>query len=192
MAGSLIFDLESSHKFTDYIAIPAQRGVKVEVNLVGDGASDFDFEVLSGAKQTVLKQNGNTSNERGSFTPSMSREYMIAVSNFTGRRSRYKLQMRWERPVTGSMAVSRILRGGVADNYQFEYKAGQKATLELRGNYGTNLDITVIDPNGKKVAETTDISDQEYLIWDVKDSGRYTVNVINRGLKASFYSLRAN
>lgn len=66
-------------------------------------------------------------------------------------------------------------------DYTASFVANQLAEILLSGDGDTDLDLYVYDSNGNLIASDTDYSDDCYVRWVPKWTGRYTIRIVNRG-----------
>ena len=66
-------------------------------------------------------------------------------------------------------------------DYTASFVANQLAEVLLSGDGDTDLDLYVYDSNGNLIASDTDYSDDCYVRWVPKWTGRYTIRIVNRG-----------
>lgn len=66
-------------------------------------------------------------------------------------------------------------------DYTASFVANQLAEVLLSGDGDTDLDLYVYDSNGNLIASDTDYSDDCYVRWVPKWTGRYVIRIVNRG-----------
>ena len=66
-------------------------------------------------------------------------------------------------------------------DYTASFVANQLAEILVSGDGDTDLDLYVYDSNGNLIASDTDYSDDCYVRWVPKWTGRYTIRIVNRG-----------
>ena len=66
-------------------------------------------------------------------------------------------------------------------DYTASFVANQLAEVLLSGDGDTDLDLYVYDSNGNLIASDTDYSDDCYVRWVPRWTGRYTIRIVNRG-----------
>lgn len=66
-------------------------------------------------------------------------------------------------------------------DYTASFVANQLAEILVSGDGDTDLDLYVYDSNGNLISSDTDYSDDCYVRWVPKWTGRYTVRIVNRG-----------
>lgn len=66
-------------------------------------------------------------------------------------------------------------------DYTASFVANEIAEILVSGDGDTDLDLYVYDSNGNLIASDTDYSDDCYVCWVPKWTGRYTIRIVNRG-----------
>ena len=66
-------------------------------------------------------------------------------------------------------------------DYTASFVANQLAEILVSGDGDTDLDLYVYDSNGNLIASDTDYSDDCYVRWIPKWTGRYIIRIVNRG-----------
>ena len=66
-------------------------------------------------------------------------------------------------------------------DYTASFVANQLAEILVSGDGDTDLDLYVYDSNGNLIASDIDYSDDCYVRWVPKWTGRYTIRIVNRG-----------
>lgn len=66
-------------------------------------------------------------------------------------------------------------------DYTASFVANQLAEVLVSGDGDTDIDLYVYDSNGNLIASDTDYSDDCYVRWVPKWTGRYTIRIVNRG-----------
>ena len=73
------------------------------------------------------------------------------------------------------------VNGNSYTDYTASFVANQLAEILVSGDGDTDLDLYVYDSNGNLIASDTDYSDDCYVRWVPKWTGRYTIRIVNRG-----------
>lgn len=94
--------------------------------------------------------------------------------------------------VNGPKYTVDVVGPGCADNYTVSFVKGYLAEVGLSGDGDTDLDLYVYDSNGNLIASDTDYTDDCYVNWVPRWTGRYTIRVVNRGRIANKYVLITN
>lgn len=94
--------------------------------------------------------------------------------------------------VNGPKYTVDVVGPGRTDNYSVSFVQGYLAEVGLSGDGDTDLDLYVYDSNGNLIAADTDYTDDCYVNWVPRWTGRYTIKVVNRGRVANRYVLVTN
>ena len=73
------------------------------------------------------------------------------------------------------------LGGNRYTDFDVSFVKGYVAEVFVSGDGDTDLDLYVYDSNGNPIASDTDYTDDCYVNWVPKWTGRYTIRVVNRG-----------
>lgn len=73
------------------------------------------------------------------------------------------------------------VRAYSSDSYSCSFIANRVAEILVSGDGDTDLDVYVYDSNGNLIDSDTDWTDDCYLRWVPRWTGRYTIKVVNRG-----------
>ena len=84
------------------------------------------------------------------------------------------------------------VNGNSVDTYQISFIANYLAEIVVSGDGDTDLDLYVYDSNGNLIASDTDYSDDCYVSWVPKWTGRFIVKVVNRGPLYNRYVILTN
>ena len=84
------------------------------------------------------------------------------------------------------------VNGRSYDTYSCSFVEGRLAEVGLSGDGDTDLDLYVYDSNGNLIASDTDYSDDCYVRWVPKWTGRYTIKIVNRGPVYNKYIILTN
>ena len=84
------------------------------------------------------------------------------------------------------------VNGHSYDTYSCSFVKGRLAEVGLSGDGDTDLDLYVYDSNGNLIASDTDYSDDCYVRWVPKWTGRYTIKIVNRGPVYNQYIILTN
>lgn len=195
-------DADADSPSLDNFYIPVVKGETVHVELQGNGQTDLDLYVKdidrraekidkkTGKKTTdpslmrrLLAEVGTTDQEKGSFTPDWTGTCLVQVVNLGDAKNQnfrndYTLKIQRKNKVPGVFTAIRQLAPGGTDLIQIPYEAGKgKARVSLRGDGDMNLDLIVLDPEGRKVGEGIGPTDIEEVTWTPTVSGTYTIRV---------------
>lgn len=78
------------------------------------------------------------------------------------------------------------------DVFTVNFVGGRLAEVAVSGDGDTDLDLYVYDSNGNLIASDTDYSDDCYVKWYPKWTGRFTIKVVNNGGVANRYYIATN
>lgn len=78
------------------------------------------------------------------------------------------------------------------DTYNISFVAGELAEILVSGDGDTDLDLYVYDSNGNLIEKDADYSDDCYVRWVPKWTGRFIVKVVNRGPLYNRYVIMTN
>lgn len=84
-----------------------------------------------------------------------------------------------------------IVGRGMTDVYRVRFDAGQQAIVLVSGDGDSDLDLFVLDENGREVCRDDDSTDQMVCTWTPRWSGPFTIRVRNLGM-ANEYTIRHN
>ena len=84
------------------------------------------------------------------------------------------------------------VNGNSTDTYQVSFIAHYLAEIAVSGDGDTDLDLYVYDSNGNLIAKDEDYSDDCYVSWVPKWTGRFVVKVVNRGPLYNRYVILTN
>jgi hypothetical protein len=85
------------------------------------------------------------------------------------------------------------LGNGKGDTYPpIEFRGGEYAEVYVEARAATNLNLTVLDDQGRLVCSDTDISPIAYCGWTPATGGTFTLKVDNKGPAAAEYALMTN
>lgn len=85
------------------------------------------------------------------------------------------------------------LANGGGDTYPpITFRAGEYAEVYVEARDATDLNLTVLDAQGRLVCSDTDISHIAYCGWTPAEAGDFTLAIENRGPLAASYALMTN
>ena len=84
------------------------------------------------------------------------------------------------------------LGGNRVHTYQISFIADYLAEIAVSGDGDTDLDLYVYDSNGNLIASDTSYSDDCYVSWVPRWTGRFIVKVVNRGPLYNRYVILTN
>lgn len=82
--------------------------------------------------------------------------------------------------------------GNETDIYEISFIEGKLAEIGLEGDGDTDLDLYVYDSLGNPIVEDEDYTDQCYVSWVPKWTGKFEVRIVNRGPILNNYVLITN
>ena len=84
------------------------------------------------------------------------------------------------------------VNGNSTDTYQISFIADELAEILVSGDGDTDLDLYVYDSNGNLIEKDTDYTDDCYVRWVPKWTGRFIVKIVNRGPIYNRYVILTN
>lgn len=85
------------------------------------------------------------------------------------------------------------LANGGADTYPpIAFRAGEYAEIYVEAKDATDLNLTVLDAEGRLVCSDTDISSIAYCGWTPAEAGSFTLKIDNKGPLSASYALMTN
>lgn len=85
------------------------------------------------------------------------------------------------------------LTNGGNDTYPpIEFRGGEYAEVYVEAKAATNVNLTILDDQGRLVCTDTDISHIAYCGWTPAAGGTFTLKVDNKGPAAAAYALMTN
>jgi S1-C subfamily serine protease len=193
---SMSVNMHVDSRGEDSFFLPVTSGEQVSMVLSGNGSTDLDLfakdlDVIKPYKlrggvtikdyDRLVGEEGDTDQEKGSFTPSFSGTSLIQVRNLgQSQVNNYKLTVKWAKKVTGPITIIRRLAPLKTDTIKLLYEAGKgKARIAVRGDGDMNLDLEILDPKGNVVAKGTEPDDREEVTFNPTMTGIYTIRVIS-------------
>lgn len=85
-----------------------------------------------------------------------------------------------------------VVYGNSTDTYKINFVAGYLAEIAVSGDGDTDLDLYVYDGNGNLIERDEDYSDDCYVSWIPRWTGRFIIKVVNRGPVANRYVIMTN
>ena len=78
------------------------------------------------------------------------------------------------------------------DSFTMNFYGGQLASVIVRGDGDTDLDVYVYDAAGNLIAKDDDYSDTCLVQWQPYWTGMFRIKVVNRGTVYNNYSIESN
>lgn len=94
--------------------------------------------------------------------------------------------------LNGPRYAREVVKGNSTDTYQVSFIANYLAEVAVSGDGDTDLDLYVYDSNGNLIESDTDYSDDCYVCWVPKWTGRFVIKVVNRGPVYNRYVILTN
>ncbi len=86
-----------------------------------------------------------------------------------------------------------VLSNGRDDIYPpIEFRGGEYAEVYVEAKSSTNLNLIILDDQGRLVCSDTDVSHIAYCGWTPATGGTFTLKVENKGPAAANYALMTN
>lgn len=84
------------------------------------------------------------------------------------------------------------VNGNSTDTYHISFIANELAEVLVSGDGDTDLDLYVYDSNGNLIAKDADYTDDCYVRWVPKWTGKFIVKIVNRGPVFNRYVILTN
>lgn len=94
--------------------------------------------------------------------------------------------------VGGPRRGSSIVYGNTADTYTISFKSGIPAEIAVSGDGSSDLDLYVYDENGNLLVSDDDYSDDCYVCWTPRWTGRFYIKIVNQGIYSNAYNFATN
>ena len=94
--------------------------------------------------------------------------------------------------VGGPSRTVEYVNGNSTDSYNISFVEGYVAEIFVSGDGDTDLDLYVYDSNGNLIASDTDYTDDCYVRWIPRWTGRFIVKIVNRGPVYNKYVMLTN
>lgn len=94
--------------------------------------------------------------------------------------------------VNGPKRGAFTVYGGCYNDFNVSFVKGYLAEVLVSGDGDTDLDLYVYDSNGNLIVADTDYTDDCYVNWVPRWTGRYTIRVVNRGPVYNNYVVLTN
>lgn len=94
--------------------------------------------------------------------------------------------------VNGPSVGDYVLPGYSNHTFNISFIANRIAEVAVSGDGDTDLDLFVYDSNGNLIASDTDYTDDCYVRWVPKWTGRFRIVVVNRGAVYNHYAIGTN
>ena len=94
--------------------------------------------------------------------------------------------------VNGPSKTYEVVNGNCVHTYQISFTANYVAEIAVSGDGDTDLDLYVYDSLGNLIVCDTSYSDDCYVRWVPRWTGRFVVKVVNRGPLYNRYVLLTN
>jgi hypothetical protein len=88
--------------------------------------------------------------------------------------------------------IGSLTNGGNDIYPPIEFRGGEYAEVYVEAKAATNVNLTVLDDQGRLVCTDTDISHIAYCGWTPAEGGTFTLKVENKGPAAAAYALMTN
>ena len=94
--------------------------------------------------------------------------------------------------VRGPSTTLESVKAKATDVYTLSFVGGQQAKLSVIGDGDTDLDVYVYDENGNLIAKDDGPTDNCFVRWTPKWTGKFTIRVVNRGRVFNRYRIGTN
>ena len=95
--------------------------------------------------------------------------------------------------VTGPVYnIGSLAQGGKDEYGRIDFKGGEYAEVYVEARSSVDLNLTVLDAQGRLVCSDTDVSHIAYCGWRPSEDGGYSLVVENKGGASTSYALMTN
>jgi hypothetical protein len=92
-------------------------------------------------------------------------------------------------PVPPKRPTVERVAAGATDVYTVTFRGGERATVTVRGDGDTDLDLYVYDENGNLIVKDDDHTDNCVVSFTPKWTGPFKIRVVNRGNVYNQYTI---
>lgn len=85
-----------------------------------------------------------------------------------------------------------VVSARTTDVYQVSFYGGQTAECAVIGDGDTDLDLYIYDENGNLIVKDDDYTDNCYVRWTPRWTGKFTIKIKNRGNISNRYVIAVN
>lgn len=98
----------------------------------------------------------------------------------------------WAGAVGGPRSSATQVRARGTDRYTISFRGGEAASIVVSGDGDTDLDLYVYDEYGHLIAQDDDGLDDCVVVFTPRWTGKFTIQVVNRGVVYNQYVLGTN
>ena len=91
--------------------------------------------------------------------------------------------------VPGPIRPCESVRAGSTGRYRIRFEGGRRASIGVRGDHDTDLDLYVYDENWNEICSDTRCSDVMRCTWTPRWTGMFVVRIVNLGRVYNRYCL---
>jgi hypothetical protein len=94
--------------------------------------------------------------------------------------------------VSGPTRTVEQVKANMTDVYKLSFIAGEQATVDVKGDGDTDLDLYVYDSSDNLITKDEDYTDHCVVKWTPKWTGKFTIKIKNRGGVPNDYVMTTN
>ena len=94
--------------------------------------------------------------------------------------------------VSGRSTTFERVEANTTDVFKRTFFGGESATVSVIGDGDTDLDVYVYDENNNLIAKDDGPTDNCFVRWTPKWTGKFTIRVVNRGRVFNRYRIATN
>ena len=181
-----------NYGYTQQSALPLINALQI--------MNEYPMRPLNEKKEGVTVDTTNTEGKNGMISLDYDRILADAKEFADGDNTLLELikkieterQKEHRGAVGGPLCHTDAVDGNSTDIYQINFIAKYLAEIVVSGDGDTDLDLYVYDSNGNLIASDTDYTDDCYVSWIPKWTGRFIVKIVNRGPLYNKYVLLTN
>jgi hypothetical protein len=188
---------------------PGLSAIQTANNLAKYGYSNYSASALIGAAEIlagVRTQDlgaapsaaaAGTKTEKPEFTPANliadAKKYAAGDATMLAWAAKVETSLTATRGAVGGPKQGRhMVNAGSTDQFSLNFTAGRLAEILVSGDGDTDLDLYVYDSNNNLIASSEDYTDDCYVSWVPRWTGKFTIKVINRGSVYNRYVIVTN
>lgn len=177
-------------------ALPLIDALNIIIENPAQGFAEGDGKVVEEGEEVAVVTEGKNGNVTLNVAEIITSAKQFAENDPTLLALLAQVEEASEAPSRGAVGGGKynvdVVRAGGTDRYTVSFVAGRLAEVALSGDGDTDLDLYVYDSNGNLIASDTDYTDDCYVSWTPRWTGRFTIKVVNRGRVANRYVLVTN
>lgn len=183
----------------DSVLLRARSSEGLQIDMRGNAQSDLDLFVDPGLSAfPTIAETGNTDREKVALKVDWTGVARITVRNFHTAKDReaanqqkqnlspltrvnqYSVHIGRSKHLDGPVTVLGTLAPQATAQWKLHYEAGKgQARITLYGEGNADVDLFVVDPQGKEVGRSDTYESRETVTWTPGVTGIYTILVEN-------------